>query len=105
MAIRGGLLDAADGGEGEVLHGDEGLFSGVSSRAAGLCGLLVGGEIEGDEEHEVGGEDDETGDGSKFLARTLTGIWEPWPVGGGEVSVGSEIDEALNGMVSNDTGE
>jgi hypothetical protein len=56
--------------------------------------LLVGREVEGDEEEEVGCEDADAGDGGEFLACALAGVGEPGPVGGCEVGPGGEVDEA-----------
>jgi hypothetical protein len=42
--------------------------------------LLVGREVEGDEEKEVGGQNANSGDGGKLLACTFACIWEPLPV-------------------------
>lgn len=55
---------------------------------------LVGGEIERDEEEEVGGEDADAGDGGEFLAGAFAIVGEPGPVSAGEVGPGGEVDEA-----------
>ena len=72
-------------------HAAEGLAS-----ARRLLVTLVGGNVEGDEEDEVRGEDADSGDGGEFFARALAGVGEPREVGAGEVGVGGEVDEACN---------
>lgn len=56
--------------------------------------LVVGGEVEGDEEEEVGGEDANTGEGGEFLACAFAGSGEVGEVGRREVGIGGEVDEA-----------
>jgi hypothetical protein len=56
--------------------------------------LAVRSSIEGDEEEEVRGEDANSGNSSELFASALATIWEPVPVGGGEISPGCEVDEA-----------
>jgi hypothetical protein len=63
-----------------------------------LAVLLVRGEIEGDEENEVGGERANTSKGGKLLASALSSAWHPWEVGRGEVSVRREVDEAYSSI-------
>ena len=62
------------------------------------CGLLsiltVGGDVEGDEEDEVGGDYTHAGESSEFLSRTFSCIRHPLEVSGGEVGVRCEVDEA-----------
>lgn len=96
----GGSVGLAGGGdEGNVVrvgkrslgHAAQGLAGG----RAGLLGvLLVGGEVEGDEENQVRAEGDDTREGSELLAGALAGVGEPGPVRGGEVGVRGEVDEA-----------
>ena len=71
------------------------ILEGTSSLTASwaLAVLLVGREVEGDEEEEVRANDAHAGEGSKFLSSTLTSIWQPWEVGRGEVGVGCEVNE------------
>lgn len=59
-----------------------------------LALLLVGGEIEQDEEDEVGAEDDDAGECSKLFSCTLAVVGHPGKVGRGEVRVGCVVDEA-----------
>lgn len=71
--------------------------------AQGLAGgrgaaLLVSGEVEGDEEHQVGAEDGDAGEGSKLLASAGTSVGHVGEVGRGEVGVRGEVDEACNGL-------
>lgn len=77
----------------EVLHGDQCVSAGVSPWSSCLGLLLVGSEVERDEEEEVGAENEHTGDSCEFLASASTGIWHPWEVDACEVSVGGEVDE------------
>ena len=62
-----------------------------------LAVLLVGGEVERDEEEEVRAEDHNARDGSKLLASALDGVGQPLPVGRGEVGPRGEVDEACAG--------
>lgn len=59
-----------------------------------LALFLVGGEVEGDEEEEVGGEDADAGERGELLAGALAAGREVGKVGAGEVGVGGEVDEA-----------
>lgn len=66
----------------------------------GLAGLVlrsffgVGGNVEGDEQHQVRGEDANSGKGSELLARALASIGPRRLVGRNEVSVGGKVDES-----------
>lgn len=82
-----------------VLHVDQGLFARVAAGSTALSGLLVGGEVEGDEEEQVGAENGHASKGSEFLSGALSGVGGPWEVGRGEVGVGSEVDKAC-GVIS-----
>ena len=76
-------------GEGSLRHAANGLAAGRA-----LAVLLVGGEVERDEEEEVGAEDTHAGESSELLTGAPAGIGKPRPVGGGEVGPRSEVDEA-----------
>lgn len=94
-----GTLGAAvgvSGGRGdlEVLHVDERLLAGVAARAADLGSLVVGGDVEGDEEQQVRGDDTNTGERGELLTGALAHVGGPGEVDGGEVGVGGEVDEA-----------
>lgn len=67
--------------------------------------LLVGGEVEGDEEEEVRAENTDTGEGSKLLTRALAGGGHPGPVSRSEVSVRREVDEAFDAKLVTSTKE
>ena len=67
---------------------------GTGSRAALGLRFLVGRCVEGDEEEEVRGEDADACHGGEFLACAFAAVGHPGPVGGGEVGVGGEVDEA-----------
>lgn len=70
-------------------HATKGL-----ARAWGLAVLLVGSEIEGDEEDQVRGERADASKGGVLFASALASIWHPRPVSGGEVSVRCKVDKA-----------
>lgn len=92
VGLGGGELAVGDGcdvGELGVLEGAGGL----AARGA-LAVLLVGRDVEGDEEEEVGAEDAHAGEGGELLAGALAGVGHPVEVGRGEVGVGGEVDEA-----------
>ena len=97
-AAVGTTVDATVGGGGgrdlKVPHLDQGLLASVAAGTSGLGGLVVGGNVEGDEENEVGADDTNTGHGSEFLTGALAHVRQPGEVGGGEVGVGGEVDEA-----------
>lgn len=90
------------GGRGdlEVLHVDQGLLASVAARTANLGGFLVGGDVEGDEEEQVRGDDSNTGESGKLLTSTLAHVWSPGEVDGGEVGVRCEVDESCSMLVS-----
>ena len=75
-------LDLLGSGEGLILHLNE---SAGSASATLLDRLLVGGDVESDEENEVAGQDAHASERSEFLAGAPAGIGEPGPVGAGEV--------------------
>lgn len=73
-----------------ILH----LNQRTCSPAAALGhGLLVGSEVEGEEEEKVGRDDADTGDRSKFLASTLAQVGKLGEVSAGKVGVRGEVDE------------
>lgn len=65
-----------------------------SSRAFAV--FLVGCDVEEDKEDEVGGDRDDTGESGKFFSCAFARVWQPGPVGRGEVCVGCEVDEACS---------
>lgn len=74
-----------------ILH----LHERRSSPAAALGHrLLIGGDVESDEEEEVGRDDEDARDGGELLAGALASVGEPGPVGAGEVGPRGEVDEA-----------
>lgn len=81
-----------DGGvkirNGSLAHASQRLARGA------LATLLVGSQVEGDEEDEVGAQDDDARKGSKLLTGTLSSVGHPGPVGRGEVGVRGEVDKA-----------
>ncbi|KAI6755183.1 hypothetical protein HG531_004289 [Fusarium graminearum] len=87
--LDGSGLDQVRVGKRSLGHAAEALSAG-----RGLSLLLVGGEVEGDEEDEVRADGDDTGESSKLLARALASIGHPLEVGRGEVGVRGEVDES-----------
>ena len=84
-------LNLLGSGEGLILHLNE---SAGSASAALLDRLLVGGDVESDEENEVAGQNAHASERSELLAGADAGAREPREVAGGEVGVGGEVDEA-----------
>jgi hypothetical protein len=82
-------------GDLEVLHIDQRLLASVAAGTSRLAGLVIGGNVEGDEEDEVGADDADASHGSELLTGALAHIGEPLEVGGGEIGVGGKVDEAL----------
>jgi hypothetical protein len=91
----GAAVGVGAGGRGnlKVLHVDEGLPAGVAARAADLGSLVVGSDVEGDEQQQVRGDDANTSEGSELLTGALAHVGSPGEVDGGEVAVGGEVDE------------
>lgn len=89
LALDGGGLDQVRVGKGSLGHASKALAT-----ARRLALLLVRGEVEGDEEDQVGAEGDDTSKGSELLASALASVGHPGPVGRGEVGVRGEVDEA-----------
>lgn len=56
--------------------------------------LLVGSEVEEDEEEEVRRDSTDSGDSGKFLACAPAGVRKPRPIGACEVGPGGKVDEA-----------
>lgn len=74
--------------------GNLGLLCFLDSLLGGW--LLVGGEVEHDEQNQIRGENDTAGESSHFLAFVATGsgVRQPWSIGVGEIRVASKVDEA-----------
>jgi hypothetical protein len=81
-------LDQMRVGKRSLRHASEALSAGRS-----LALLLVGGEVEGDEQNEVRADGNDTGESSKLLARALSSVGHPGEVGRGEVGIRGEVDE------------
>lgn len=64
------------------------------ARAGRLSFLLVGGQVEGDEQHQVRADDADARERGELLTGALTGVGQVREVGRGEVVVGGEVDEA-----------
>jgi hypothetical protein len=84
-------LDLLGSGEGLILHLDQGAGSAAATL---LNGLLVGGDVESDEQNEVAGQNAHAGERSELLTGADAGGGEPGEVAGGEVGVGREVDKA-----------
>lgn len=66
-----------------------------STTAALGNGLLVGGEVEGEEEEQVRRDDADSGNGGELLTSALAHVGHVRPVGAGEVGPRGEVDEAF----------
>lgn len=64
------------------------------ARTRGLPVLLVSGNVEQDEEDEVGAQDTNAGESGKLLSSAFTSVRHVGEVSGGEVGVRGEVDEA-----------
>jgi hypothetical protein len=71
-----------------ILQGSGGF---TASRALSI--LLVGREVEGNEEQEIRADYSHACERSKFFSGAFARIRHPWEVGRGEVGIGSEINE------------
>lgn len=104
---RAGGLGAGGGGlSNQVVRvGQRGLRHAAKALAGsrGLV-LLVGGEVERDEQNQVRAEDNDTSKGSKLLTSALAGIGHPGEVGRGEVGVRCEVDKSYAPLVVVQTG-
>lgn len=74
-------------------HTAESLAGRFSEAFGGF--VVVGGNVERDEQHQVGSEDSHAGEGGKLLARALAGIWPMRSIGRDEVGVGGKVDESF----------
>lgn len=93
MAIGAGVdLAVGEGGDVRDLSVFEG--SGGFSASWSLAVLLVGCEVEGDEEEEVGADDAHACKGGEFLSGAFACIRHPREVCRGEVGVRRKVDEA-----------
>jgi hypothetical protein len=81
----------ANSGDLLVLHLNQSTGSTV---AAGLCGLLVGCGVEGEEEKEVRAENGHTSEGGELLTGADTHVGHVGEVSEGEVGVRGEVNEA-----------
>ena len=94
MAVLQSGVDLAVGKSRDI--GDLRIFERASSFAASwsFAIFLVCCEVERDKEEEVGAKDSHAREGGKFLSGAAACVGHPWPVGGCEVGVGREVDEA-----------
>ena len=70
------------------------LSSNLRSRTASRP-LPVGGNVERDEEYQVGTQDNNSGDGGSWVTRAGAYVWEIWGVSASEVIPRCEINETL----------
>ena len=75
-----------------LAHPSYGLAS-----AGDLAILPIGGQVEGDEQHQVRRDDTHASEGSKLLSGTLAGARHVGEVSRGEVGVRGEVDESCTG--------
>lgn len=69
----------------------------AEGRAGGaLDVLLVCGDVEGNEENQVGSEDRNSRESSELLAGTLAHVRQPGEVAGGEVGPSGEVDKSCD---------
>ena len=96
IAIRRGIgtWGLADRGDLHVPHVNKRLLASVTTRATSLGSLVICRDVEGDEENEVRGDDDHSGESSEFFSGALARVGHPWEVGGREVGVGGEVNKA-----------
>ena len=59
-----------------------------------LARLLVGGQVERDEEEKIGAQDGAAGNGGELLPSASPGIGHPGEVGRGEIGVRCEVDKS-----------
>lgn len=88
------MLASANRRDFEILHVDGRLLRSVSPGPAPVSGLLVCGEVEGDEEEEVGAEDGHASECSELLAGAFAVVWHVGKVGRGEVGVGCKVHKS-----------
>lgn len=93
VAIGGGTVSTS-GSNLELGHVDHRLSSSVATGTAGLRGLLVGGDVERDEEEQVRADDGDSGESGELLTSALAHIGSPGEVGRGEVGVRGKVNEA-----------
>lgn len=78
-------------GKGGLAHSAKRLASGL------LAVLLISGEVERDEQDQVGAENANTGECGELLTSTFSSIGHVGEVGRCEVSVRSKVNEACVG--------
>ena len=80
-------------GKRKGAHSDQSFSASISSWSSLDSLFSVGGEVERDEEQEIGAENDEASKSSEFLACAITCIGHPLEIGAGEVGVRGKVDE------------
>lgn len=66
----------------ELGHIDDSLATSVAAGTSALGSLVVGGDVEGDEQEEVGGDDSNSGESGELFSGTHTHVGCPGEVGG-----------------------
>lgn len=94
-AVGGSSLRARSRGDLELGHVDDSLAASVATGTASLgLGLVVGGDVERDEQEQVGAKDAHAGEGGELLSGANTHVGQLGEVGRGEVGVGRKVHEA-----------
>ena len=87
------MTNVFDGGHLQPAHINCRFGRCASPLPALLARLLVGGQVEGDEEEKIGTQDGAAGNGGKFLTSASPGVGHVGEVGRGEIGVRCEVDE------------
>jgi len=86
------LTGLRDGWDLSLLHVLASNLGSLVCRSLGA--LLIGREIEGNKEEEVGAESCASSESGKFLSGAGTNVRQPWSIGAGVVIPGGEVNEA-----------
>jgi len=92
MSVCSYCSKGGDVGDLSILQGSKRSCGFAASRLLSI--LAVGCDVEGDEKDQVGGDYTHARESSKFFSGALSCIWHPLEVGGSEVGVRCEVDEA-----------
>ena len=84
---------STDRGHLVVLHIDQGLLASIAARTSALLRLVVGGDVEGNEQDEVRRDNSDSGKRSEFFSRTLATVRHPLEVSGSEIRIRSKVDK------------
>lgn len=95
-SVRLGLaVGLGTGSRGHLVsrHVNNGLLASVAAGTASLGGLVVGDNVEGDEQNEVRRENAHSSESGEFLSGTVAHVGSPREVSRGEVGIRREVDE------------